>query len=75
MAELEEWRVFIRDFSDLALVRMAKELRQYPEDKPYLDEVLRELGDRDRGSVTMRHARTKRNPSRKRQHERKRHCS
>ena len=48
MTDLGEWRVFLRDFSDLALVRIAKDLRQHPEDQDYLQAVLEELRARAR---------------------------
>lgn len=51
MADLEDWRVFIREMDDLSLARAVRDLRDCPEDKDYLDEVLRELGRRYRRRV------------------------
>ena len=58
MTDLGEWRVFLKDLSDVALARVIHDLRGHPEDEDYLQAVLEELRararvGRDRGSVTV----------------------
>ena len=38
--------MFLESCSDLELVALQHQLRQHPEDRPYLDQVLTELGRR-----------------------------
>ena len=44
MTDLHTW-------TDMELVKLQAELRKYPEDREQLDEVLRELGRREKGKV------------------------
>ena len=39
----------LRGWTDMELVKLQAELRKNPEDREQLDEVLRELGRRERG--------------------------
>ena len=38
-------------WTDIELVKLQAELRKHPEDREQLDEVLRELGRRDKGKL------------------------
>lgn len=41
-----EFRAFIEGLDDVALVKVAKDLRHYPEDEDYLEEALWEIAKR-----------------------------
>lgn len=41
-----EFRAFIEGLDDVALVKVAKDLRDYPEDEDYLEETLWEIAKR-----------------------------
>lgn len=60
---LEDWRLFLKDFDDLTLVRVIHDLRGHPDDKDYLYEALRELLDRQRRATSRaRRAKNKAEP-------------
>lgn len=46
MPGISEWRHFIIGLDDLALVKVAKDLREYPEDEDFLEEALWEIARR-----------------------------
>lgn len=48
VTDLGEWRVFLKDLSDVALAHVIHDLRQHPEDEDYLQAVLEELRARAR---------------------------
>ena len=43
---------FLESCADMELVTMQHELRRFPEDRPYLDQVLKELGRRQKIAVS-----------------------
>lgn len=43
---ISEWREFIVELDDVALVKAAKDLREYPEDEDYFEETLWEIARR-----------------------------